>query len=196
MLENQGSWERWIPILEREVKQEESKAAAVSLSHGLDHLRRVWKSCRALGANLEADLEVLVAAAYLHDLGRHYCHERAHGELSAELAAPVLERIAFPEGKRDMVLHAVRVHDVTFEPADRQTIESRILYEADKIDAFGVVGVMRYIVIFHGKKPVEFILEDLEMRWKGLTLPEIRRLAKKDYDYIVDFFQRLQQALA
>jgi hypothetical protein len=66
----------------------------------------------------------------------------------------VLERINFPRKKREAVLHAIRVHDVGAAPEDRTTLESKILYDADKIDTLGVVGVLRYIRHFCGKNPL------------------------------------------
>jgi HD superfamily phosphodiesterase len=65
---------------------------------------------------------VLVAAVYLHDLGRHYIDDKAHGALSALKAEPVLERIDFPPESRDPVSHAIRVHDVGATPEDRTTL--------------------------------------------------------------------------
>jgi uncharacterized protein len=109
----------------------------------------VLRRCIRLGEKLDADLEILVAAVYLHDLGRHYIDDKAHGALSALKAEPVLERINFPQGKRAAVLHAIRVHDVVATPEGRTTLESKILYDADKIDTLGVVGVLRYIRHFY-----------------------------------------------
>lgn len=134
-------------------------------------------------------------AVYLHDLGRHYIDDKAHGAFSALKAEPVLERINFPQKKRDAVLHAIRVHDVGATPEDRTTLESKILYDADKVDTLGVVGVLRYILHFYGKKPIDYMLDDIDARWEGLALPETRNLALQDYKYIKDYFTQLKEAL-
>ena len=81
-----------------------------------------------------------------------------------------------PEQKIGTVLHAIRVHDKTASPKARTSIESKILYD--------VVGVLRYIRHFYGKKPIEFVLNDIDARWEGLSLPETRNLARQDYNYI------------
>ncbi len=188
-------WQHWMLVLERELAVEMQKAPAPSEVHANDHILRVLGRCIRLGEKLNADLEILVAAVYLHDLGRHYVEDQAHGALSAQKAEPVLERIDFPRGKRDIVLHAIRVHDVTSSPEERTTLESKILYDADKIDTLGVVGVLRYIRHYYGKKPIDFVLDDIETRWQGLALPEARDLALKDYEYIVDYFMQLKKEL-
>jgi len=188
-------WQNWIPALEKELEVEMQKAPSLSEVHARDHVLRVLKRCVSLGEKLDADLEILVAAVYLHDLGRHYIDDKAHGNLSALKAEPVLERINFPQEKRDAVLHAIRVHDVSAIPEDRTTLESKILYDADKIDTLGVVGVLRYIRHFYGRKPIDYMLNDIDARWEGLTLPETQDLALQDYQYIRDYFIQLKEQL-
>jgi HD superfamily phosphodiesterase len=190
-----NSWQHWIPVLERELATEMQKAPSPSEVHAEDHVLRVLRRCLRLGEKLDADLEILVAAVYLHDIGRHYVDDKAHGTLSALKAEPILERIDFPKEKREVVLHAIRVHDVSAAPKDRTTLESQILYDADKIDTLGVVGVLRYIRHFYGKKPIDHVLDDIDARWKGLALSETRNLAMQDYKYIKDYFVQLKEEL-
>jgi len=190
-----NNWQHWVPVLERELAIEMQKAPAPSEVHAEDHVLRVLKRCIRLGEKLNADLEALVAAVYLHDLGRHYIDDKAHGALSALKAGPVLERINFPEEKRETVLHAIQVHDVSANPENRTTLESKILYDADKIDTLGVVGVLRYIRHFYGKKPIGYVLDDIDARWEGLALQETRTLALQDYRYIKDYFTKLKEEL-
>jgi HD superfamily phosphodiesterase len=195
MVNHTTNWKYWIPALENELAVEMQKAPSPSEVHAKDHVLRVLKRCIRLGEKLDADLEILVAAVYLHDLGRHYVDDKAHGALSAQKAEPVLERINFPQEKRNAVLHAIRVHDVGATPEDRTTLESKILYDADKIDTLGVVGVLRYIRHFYGKKPIDYMLDDIDARWAGLALPETRNMALQDYKYIKDYFAQLKEEL-
>jgi HD superfamily phosphodiesterase len=190
-----SQWQRWIPVLENELAVEMQKAPSISEVHARDHVLRVLRRCLRLGEKLDADMEVLVTAVYLHDLGRHYIADKVHGALSAQKAEPVLERIRFPQEKRAAVLHAIRVHDVSASPEDRTSLESKILYDADKIDTLGVVGVLRYIRHYYGKKPIDYMLDDIDARWEGLTLPETRTLALQDYKYIKDYFAQLKEEL-
>jgi HD superfamily phosphodiesterase len=195
MAEWEQQWTGWIPVLEKELLDEMEKAPAVSEVHALDHILRVRERCHRLGKALNADPEILVAAVYLHDLGRHYIPDTAHGALSAEKAGPVLERIHFPTEKREPALHAIRVHDVSATSDQRTSIESKILYDADKIDTLGVIGVLRYIRHYYGKQPIDYMLADIEQRWQGLGLPETRELALGDYEYITGFFVQLKKEL-
>jgi HD superfamily phosphodiesterase len=194
-VQSQIDYQYWIPVLDKELAIEMQKAPSPSEVHAKDHILRVLKRCIRLGERLDADLEVLDAAVYLHDLGRHYIDDKAHGALSARKAEPVLERIVFPVEKRGAVLHAICVHDVSATPQDRTTLESKILYDADKIDTLGVVGVLRYIRHFYGRKPIDYMLSDIDARWEGLALLETKELALQDYNYIKNYFVQLKEQL-
>lgn len=196
-MDNQANhWQDWIPVLEKELTVEIKKAPSPSEAHVEDHILRVLRRCIRYGEKLNADLEVLVAAAYLHDLGWHYLDEaKPHGALSAQKAELVLKRIGFPTEKRNGVLHAIRVHDTSTPQGYRTTLESKILYDADKLDMFGVVGVLRFIRQVYGKWPIDSILDNLQTRWDGLAFPETRDVALKDYEYVKDYFIRLKNEL-
>jgi HD superfamily phosphodiesterase len=190
------NWDKWLPILEKVVNKKVQEANPENREgHGLDHMQRVWNTCLQIGNQLKADLEILVAAAYLHDLGILQKLSPEHGALSAELAEPVLDRIQFPMVKRAKTLHAIRVHDITFSPKDRNTLESQILYDADKSESFGVIGILRYILILYKRRSVDYILEDLEKRWNGLCLEETKAYLRSGYEYTRNYFQELNRAI-
>ena len=87
------------------------------------------------------------------------------------------------------------MHDITFSHKDRNTLESRILYDADKSESFGVIGVLRYILILYHRVPIDYMLNDLEKRWNGLCLPETKIVKKSDYDYTRNYLLELNRAI-
>ena len=185
-------WLGWEPILKKELVAGMERAPDVSKAHGLDHIVRVWSRCLKLGIKLDADLEVLLAATYLHDLGRHYGLD-IHGEKSAMLAGQILERINFPEKKVKKALDVIRLHDHHTPAGKRTQIEEQILYDADKLDSFGAVGVARFITYYYlREKSIEMIIEQVEKRYKDLHFKESRELAQESYQYTIDFFKKLR----
>ena len=190
------TWQKWYRAFLDEEKRHLEAAPAVSPVHRTDHVLRVWEKSSILCERLGGDPEIMVAAAMLHDLGRHLGLE-IHGEKSAELAKPMLEKHGFPREKMGKVLEAIAQHDYTFPPENRRLLEAKILYDVDKIDAFGRIGVYRHIVLYMERKKagIDEILGMLDKRWRGLMLPESREVAKADYDYIVDFFKVLRKEL-
>jgi HD superfamily phosphodiesterase len=189
------SWKKWYEIFLKEFEESYKDAPFLSDSHRADHVRRVWRTSRKLCGTLGGDLEVMVAATLLHDLGRHY-RKGVHGPKSAEMARPILDKYGFPAEKRDSVLEAIRYHDHKFPPSKRKSIEAKILCDADRMDAFGVVGVQRHILFINQKRmTLDETLPELKKRWDSLMLDESRKLAKPDYDYIVGFFKTLKKEL-
>jgi len=189
------SWQKWYKVFLEETKNQLKEAPKVSPSHKVDHILRVWKKSKILCEKLNGDLEVVAAAVMLHDLGRHHGLE-IHGEKSAEIAGPILERHNFPKDKIPKVLESIAQHDYNFPAEKRKAIEAKILYDADKMDAFGIIGVYRHVLfVGAGRIKMEQVIPLLEKRWEGLSLEESRKVAKKDYEYIVNFFKTLEKEI-
>ncbi|OQX12250.1 MAG: phosphohydrolase [Desulfobulbaceae bacterium A2] len=115
-------------------------------SHDLDHVERVHRNALYLGERLGARLDILSAAALLHDIGRP--EESAskgvicHATRGAELAEPILRELGFVPEDIEPVLHCIRSHRYrgATKPA---TLEARILFDADKLDSIGAIGIGR-----------------------------------------------------
>jgi len=115
--------------------------------HGFDHVLRVLALCERLGGELGADLEILRAAALLHDAAGAHPGEGGrenHQEASADFARRVLEQEGWEEGHITDVLHCIRAHRFRSREAPA-TPEAKILFDADKLDVMGAFGVARTI---------------------------------------------------
>ena len=187
------SYKKWIPVLSR-VLRERMPEKSLFETHGADHVLRVWKRAEKLGKRLSADMDVLVAAVFLHDLGRKFADSEEHGVKSAEIAAPILVKIGFPKEKRGAVLDAIAKHDFSTLRSARKSVEAKILYDCDKMDAFGVIGVTRHLLFYAPRSyaPADFV-RMVDSRWNGLCLAEGRRLARADYVYAKNFFKELRK---
>jgi uncharacterized protein len=115
-------------------------------SHDWDHTLRVCRLCRRIGAAEGADMDVLLVAAYLHDIGRSYQDDTngavCHAEKGARLAAAIVEKLPLTADQKENVLHCIRTHRFRGNRPP-QTPEARVLFDADKLDAIGAVGVAR-----------------------------------------------------
>jgi uncharacterized protein len=116
--------------------------------HGLDHVLRVLKTAEQIGSTLGADLDVLRAAALLHDAsGAHPGEDGSradHENASAAFAAEVLTAEGWPEKDIERVMHCIRAH--RFRGKERpQTLEAKVLFDADKLDVIGAFGTARTI---------------------------------------------------
>lgn len=121
--------------------------------HGFDHVLRVYRLAEELAIAEGADLEVVRAAALLHD-ARNLVgaendldgNQRAnHHHHSADLATRALTAEGWSLEKIAAVRHCIQAHrfrDVSTQP---ETLEAKILFDADKLDAIGAIGVARAI---------------------------------------------------
>ena len=115
-------------------------------SHDWDHTLRVCRLCRRIGAAEGADMDVLLVAAYLHDIGRSYQDDTngavCHAEKGTRLAATIVEKLPLAADQKENILHCIRTHRFRGNRPP-QTPEARVLFDADKLDAIGAVGVAR-----------------------------------------------------
>ncbi len=106
-------------------------------AHGFDHVMRVYTLAERIGRAEGADMRVLLTAALLHDLARGEPDHHLH---SAEQARALLANE--PKAFVDAVAHCIEAHRFRTGP-EPQTLEAKILQDADKLDAIGAVGIAR-----------------------------------------------------
>lgn len=115
-------------------------------SHDWDHTLRVHLLCVHIGTIERADMEVLEAAAYLHDVGRPFEEESrgriCHAEKGAAIAEELLKDYPISGERRDNILHSIRSHRFRGNHKP-ESLEAEILFDADKLDAIGAVGIGR-----------------------------------------------------
>lgn len=115
-------------------------------AHDLAHLQRVWQSAsQLLASHPEADALVVMAACYLHDLvnlPKNHPERHLASRQAADLSCRELAAAGFPTDKLAAVGHAIEAH--SFSAAiPPQTLEARIVQDADRLDALGAVGLAR-----------------------------------------------------
>ena len=115
-------------------------------SHDWDHTCRVFRLCMRIGKVEGADLDVLTVAAYLHDIGRRWQDESkgrvCHAKKGAEIARTLLADFPLAAVKKKNILHCIRTHRFRDGSVPRTT-EARVLFDADKLDAMGAIGIAR-----------------------------------------------------
>jgi uncharacterized protein len=186
--------------------------------HGPDHTERVHKTALHIGRLMEARLDVLSGAALLHDIGRRYeTREQGkicHAEKGAELARAILEKLNFPQSFIDETAHCIEAHRYRGDKNPR-TLEAKILYDADKLDSIGAVGIGRAFLFagqtgakLHNDTDVDILdckpysREDTayrEFKFKmskikdRMLTPEGKRLAEERHVFMEVFFDRLER---
>ena len=186
-------------------------------SHDWDHTERVLLLALRIGKREKADLKVLRLAALLHDIGRaeedrtngRVCHSRR----GADLAREILMRHGVDRRTVARVVHCIRAHRFRRQAAPR-TLEAKVLYDADKLDSIGAVGIGRAFLFagevgasLHNKgadisKTKPYTRDDTAFREFVVKLSRIkdrlhtaegRRIAAERHRFMVAFFDRLHK---
>lgn len=112
--------------------------------HDFDHILRVLALSERIAAVEGADLWVVRMAALLHDWGRAEAQASGlnHADVAADRARCYLADSGISEERVTAVVHAIRAHRFRAAPAP-QTLEAQVLFDADKLDAIGAIGVAR-----------------------------------------------------
>ncbi|MEI7749590.1 MAG: HD domain-containing protein [Candidatus Moraniibacteriota bacterium] len=114
--------------------------------HDWSHVERVRALALRIGRAEKADLLVLEVAALLHDIAKteemrskgDFCH----AEEGAKRARPILERSGVEGETIEMIIHCIGTHRKR-KNAVPESLEAKILFDADKLDALGAVGIGR-----------------------------------------------------
>jgi uncharacterized protein len=109
-------------------------------AHDFDHVLRVTDMAVRIAQAEGADVEVVRAAALLHDVGRDDRSGRDHAVVSAARARDILK--SHPMEKVEAVAQAILEHRFRSGPPP-STPAARCLFDADKLDAIGAIGVAR-----------------------------------------------------
>lgn len=184
-------------------------------SHGWDHTLRVHKLCLHIGKIEGADMEILEVAAFLHDIGRA-CEDElkgkvSHSDIGAKMAGDLLDSLGVEKEKIERVIHCIKTHRFR-DNNTPESLEARILFDADKLDSIGAVGIGRAF-LFAGevgarlhnkgvdiKKTKAYTKDDTAYREfmvklckikDRMTTNEGKKIAAGRHEYMAGFFDRL-----
>ena len=125
--------------------------------HDFGHIQRVYWMAERIGKTENADMEIVRAAALLHDAadsapGGDGSERANHHISSAEFARRILEDEDWPESRIKEVQHCIRAHRFRGREDAPETIEAKVIFDSDKLDVLGAVGAARtiaYAVLDH-----------------------------------------------
>ena len=175
---------------------------------------RVRNVALRIGRVEGADLDVVEAAAFLHDIARPEQDASkggiCHAARGAAMAAEFLQTYPFPDGQRSNIVHCVRSHRFR-ENSKPESLEAKVIYDADKLDSIGAIGVGRAF-LFAGEVGARLHVPDVraedtepyseddtgyrEFTLKlskikdGMLTAEGRRIAERRHTFMEAFFER------
>jgi uncharacterized protein len=150
-------------------------------SHDVAHLQRVWNNAAAILAKEGGAAEIVAAATLLHDcvtVEKNDPMRAQASRLAARKAEAVLAELGWDPARIAAVAHAIEAH--SFSAAiPPETVEAKILQDADRLDAIGMVGVARCFYIAGRMGSGLYDPADPEANWRPLD----------DKSFAIDHFE-------
>ncbi len=191
-----------ILMLEESVRKTLSKAEKQSTAHKLDHLLRVTKNALEIPKReaIDVDYFVLISACLLHDVDSPYDRKREHVELSARKAEKIMNELKFPKEKAEKVLKVIRQHS-TETPVEITENEAKVLFDADKLDGVGAIGIARVFMSagqrsMSIKEAIEWYKKKIEIAENMLQTETGKKMIKEKMDTVLNFLDRLERELS
>ncbi|EIO3703886.1 HD domain-containing protein [Vibrio parahaemolyticus] len=121
----------------------------VDAAHDIEHVKRVVKTAKQLCDEENADIAIVLPAAYLHDCftyPKDHPNRKQSSAIAAKKAIAYLESIQYPQHYHDAIVHAIEAHSFSANIRPN-TLEAQIVQDADRLDALGAIGVTRCIQV-------------------------------------------------
>ena len=118
-------------------------------AHDCQHVYRVlYNALEIAKAEPEVDYDILIAACLLHDIGRPdqvADPSLCHAEVGSEKAYCFLLELGMTDAFASHVRHCILTHRFR-KNLPPQTMEAKILFDADKLDVTGAIGIARTLL--------------------------------------------------
>lgn len=120
------------------------KFSEESSGHDWWHIFRVWQNAITIGKKEDANLYVVELAALLHDVADYKFHD-GDEKIGGEVAKQWMQEIGVDSETIDAVVDIV--NNVSFKGGKNskkmQSIEGKVVQDADRLDAIGAIGIAR-----------------------------------------------------
>ncbi|RLF13847.1 MAG: hypothetical protein DRN06_08005, partial [Thermoprotei archaeon] len=145
--------------------------------HDWGHTIRVLRMATKIALRCKADVEVVRLAAIFHDAKR-YLGAEGHEEAGARLAEELLATEGAPRELVERVKKVILSHHAQRD--ELATIEEQVLWEADKLEVLGLVGLARAILEEKDiERGLERLLKRLGKYGSKISLPWAKEMAEK-----------------
>jgi uncharacterized protein len=141
--------------------------------------------------------KILECAVWLHDIGRLFGSKKDHAYVSAVKGKEILLKLGFPTDFIEKVVECVKSHS----NGKPKSTEAKILWDADRIDLTGAIGVHRaYLQAFENnkfniEKFDEFIKRKTKNLLKNMKTKTGKEIAKKRLWLTRTFIKELMKDL-
>jgi len=210
--------------IEKIEKEARSFFKEASGCHDWSHVERVHALAMAIAKKEKSRNDIVEVAAYLHDIGRKEDIKSkgkiCHAEEGSRLAKKILERYKIKIKDIENICHCIEAHRFRKNNPPK-TIEAKIIFDADKLDSIGAIGIGRAFLfaghsgsncLYTGREKglakknndlgytkddsalLEYYFKLRNIKNKIITKTG-KKFAKERHDFMVKFFNRFEKEI-
>lgn len=118
--------------------------------HGIGHVLRVLENAKKIHAIEEGNWQIIEIIVWLHDIGRsrEEIEKKHHATLSNEMSMEFLHTSSIDDATIKLISEGILQHSFSVGGI-AQSIEAKIVSDADKLDALGAIGIFRTCAYQH-----------------------------------------------
>ena len=202
---------KWIDRIVSELENRSQKALVNQagkdrpvFNYRLEHVKAVVKLAVKLAEELDADRDVVLASAWLHDIAKQATakkSDRPHELEGARLAREILAATDFPPEKIDAVCVAISKHKGLNKDHKIEPLEAAILWDADKLTKLGATAIVHFLANDSGYTTEEIVRRNME--WfevmdkivSSMNTEPAMRMAQERKQVFKEFFHQLEREL-
>ncbi|MGB3384146.1 MAG: HD domain-containing protein [Marinomonas sp.] len=135
----------WLMAYEHKCRDFIEQASIADVAHDIHHIERVVRVAKKLALEEAAEWAIVVPAAWLHDcfsVPKNHPDRAKASTIAADKAVEFLSDIGYPSQYHAAIHHAIRAHSFSANVSP-ETLEAKIVQDADRLDALGAIGVAR-----------------------------------------------------
>lgn len=152
------------------------------------HINPVVEIACKLARELDADIEVVEIAAYLHDITKITEKRENHHITGAEYAENFLMKYNMDAKKIEQIKNCIKKHRGSSE-FTRDTIEEKIVATADAVAH--IEHPLTLFYAWYGRRQCQIdegadgIIKKLERSWDKIEFDDIKEKLKEKYDFLM-----------
>ncbi|MEM2899691.1 MAG: HD domain-containing protein [Thermoplasmata archaeon] len=173
-----------------------------SVAHRWGHVLRVERNALKIASHYKGvNLDALLLASVLHDIDQPFDKKREHAKASANLARKILKEEGADDDLIELVARIIEEHSSEdLDLGGPKIIESKILFDADKLDGLGAIGIARAFAYKGqcGVSPEDALSwyeNKIKISEKNLQTDEGKRRAKELISYTNEFISRFKSEI-
>jgi uncharacterized protein len=207
-----------LQLLDKQCRDFITSLVHADVAHDITHIERVVRVAKQLCAAENANMYIVLPAAWLHDcvaVAKNHPDRAKASTMAADKAIGFLRSLGYNPSFFDAIHHAIVAHSFSANIAVR-TVEAQIVQDADRMDALGAIGVSRCMkvggsinrLLYNPDDPFcsnreaddkkytldHFFIKLLNIS-KSMNTPSAKEEAKRRTEYMVDFLAQLKSEI-